>query len=175
MKQAVMAGAALAVGGCGWFAQREPVPVAGPAPGPGALSGYEQEAVTLRAVAPVEVGPGPMVETLTEAPGRALYAQYCTVCHGETGQGDGALGAPLPVRPADLTGLAARNGGTYPAQRVLGTVYGTPGPFHRGTLPGFEAILTGAVREWAAPDGSVILAPEGLIDLVAYVGSLQAG
>lgn len=166
MKQALMAAAALAVSGCGWFSQREAVPT----------SGYEarSEAVTLRAVAPLRVMPGPMIEPLGVDPGASLYTEYCTVCHGETGQGDGALGAPLPVRPADLTGLAALNGGSYPARRVFDTLYGSPGPFHRGTLPGFDRVLAGEVREWAAPDGSVILAPKALIDLVGYVGSLQA-
>ncbi|QRF65844.1 c-type cytochrome [Ponticoccus alexandrii] len=165
MKQAIMAGAALAVSGCGWFSQRETVPV----------SGYEarSETVTLRAVAPLEIRPGPLVETWDPVPGAALYAEFCTACHGATGRGDGPLGGPLPVAPADLTGLAARNGGHYPGRRILDTVHGTPGPYHRGTLPGFDRLLSGEVREWAAPDGDRILAPKGLIDLVAYVGTLQ--
>ena len=35
--------------------------------------------------------------------GRALYAQYCTSCHGESGRGDGPSGAGLGTKPADLT------------------------------------------------------------------------
>jgi mono/diheme cytochrome c family protein len=35
--------------------------------------------------------------------GKVVYAQYCATCHGETGKGDGAGGANLPIKPQDLT------------------------------------------------------------------------
>jgi cytochrome c oxidase cbb3-type subunit III len=33
--------------------------------------------------------------------GKALYAQYCTTCHGATGHGDGPLAATLNPKPAN--------------------------------------------------------------------------
>ena len=36
------------------------------------------------------------------AAGRELYAQYCAVCHGEEGRGDGPGGATLDPKPADF-------------------------------------------------------------------------
>ena len=37
------------------------------------------------------------------AAGQALYQQYCVVCHGREGKGDGPVGLTLNPRPADLT------------------------------------------------------------------------
>jgi mono/diheme cytochrome c family protein len=38
--------------------------------------------------------------------GKKLYTQYCVVCHGEKGKGDGAAVAGLPKRPADHSSAA---------------------------------------------------------------------
>jgi mono/diheme cytochrome c family protein len=37
------------------------------------------------------------------AEGQKLYMIYCSSCHGDKGQGDGAAGKALPVKPADHT------------------------------------------------------------------------
>ena len=39
--------------------------------------------------------------------GAAMYKQYCAVCHGKTGKGDGPAASALKQAPADLTTLAA--------------------------------------------------------------------
>lgn len=46
--------------------------------------------------------------------GHNLYEQYCMVCHGLRGQGDGELAEELRVAPADLTTIAKRRGGVFP-------------------------------------------------------------
>ena len=62
--------------------------------------------------------------------GKDTYAAYCAVCHGRTGTGNGPAAPALKVAPADLTQLAARQGGTYNpvvVQRmILGTEKTTP-------------------------------------------------
>jgi len=50
--------------------------------------------------------------------GENLYGVYCASCHGEDGKGNGAMAAWLKVPPADLTRIAARNGGKFPLERV---------------------------------------------------------
>jgi len=35
--------------------------------------------------------------------GKKLYSQYCAICHGKKGKGDGVAGMALKPRPADFT------------------------------------------------------------------------
>ena len=46
----------------------------------------------------------PLIEnkTATEE-GKKIYAQICTVCHGEKGKGDGAAGIALSPKPGNFT------------------------------------------------------------------------
>ena len=44
-----------------------------------------------------------------QAEGKKLYVTYCSTCHGESGKGDGAAGAALPVKPSDHTNGAVMN------------------------------------------------------------------
>jgi mono/diheme cytochrome c family protein len=46
--------------------------------------------------------------------GSETYKEYCAVCHGKTGKGDGPAASALKVRPPDLTVLARRHGGKFP-------------------------------------------------------------
>ena len=50
--------------------------------------------------------------------GGNLFRAYCASCHGEDAKGDGSMAAWLKVQPPDLTQIAARNGGTFPIERV---------------------------------------------------------
>lgn len=56
--------------------------------------------------------------------GEALYLEYCAVCHGAEGRGDGPAAAALQKPPSDLTGLAAANGGAFPATMVYQLIDG---------------------------------------------------
>lgn len=58
------------------------------------------------------------------AHGAALYAKNCAACHGADAKGDGTESLGLGTPPPDLTGLAARNGGTFPRDYVLTTIDG---------------------------------------------------
>jgi hypothetical protein len=46
------------------------------------------------------------------------FNAYCAPCHGRDGTGAGPVASALKTRPADLTRLAQRAGGIFPAARV---------------------------------------------------------
>ena len=77
----------------------------------------------------------PLVAVLTPALGLAqdegqrvagseVFKTYCAVCHGTGGKGNGQLADALRVKPADLTILAKKNGGTFPKDQTLRIVDG---------------------------------------------------
>ena len=47
------------------------------------------------------------------------FRAYCAQCHGLKGEGDGPVAGTLKVAPPDLTGMAQRNGGTFPGRSSL--------------------------------------------------------
>ena len=55
---------------------------------------------------------------------RADYQTFCVNCHGATGTGDGVLAASLDPRPADLTLISARHGGSFPTTYVMSVIDG---------------------------------------------------
>lgn len=56
--------------------------------------------------------------------GKDLFYSNCASCHGVGGKGDGPLGQVLTIRPADLTTLAKRTKGKYPADKVYQMIDG---------------------------------------------------
>jgi mono/diheme cytochrome c family protein len=53
-----------------------------------------------------------------------LYGRHCAACHGVEGRGDGPLAESLRITPADLTGLAARAGGSFDEATVMSMIDG---------------------------------------------------
>ena len=50
---------------------------------------------------------------IVQAKGKRLYKQYCSLCHGEGGKGDGFNAFNLNPRPADLTKVCVVKGAEY--------------------------------------------------------------
>lgn len=61
---------------------------------------------------------------LAGGPGAYTYRTYCATCHGTGGKGDGKLASVLTVKPADLTRIAERHDGTFPADYVRARIDG---------------------------------------------------
>jgi len=57
--------------------------------------------------------------------GRETYRTSCASCHGISGKGDGPAASALKRPPTDLTTIARRNGGRFPAVRVFQSVEGS--------------------------------------------------
>ncbi len=113
--------------------------------------------------------------TATEPPeisGRALYEANCLTCHGASGKGDGPGAAGLTRRPADLTGIAARNGGTFPVAGVMSTING----YFRSdasVMPHFGGVVDGRTVLVDTGDGILTPAPEALVALAEFLRGLQ--
>ncbi len=48
--------------------------------------------------------------------GAQMYTEYCAVCHGKDGKGNGPAAAALKAKPADLTQLAKQHNGEISAK-----------------------------------------------------------
>lgn len=122
-------------------------------------------ALTLAACVP----PGPPATT-----GASDFADLCAPCHGPTGVGNGAMAAALKIKPADLTGLSARNGGTFPLARVMSKIWGyTKGQGAPSMMPEFGPLLDGPTVLVDVGDGIQTPTPQRLIDLANYLVTIQ--
>jgi mono/diheme cytochrome c family protein len=101
--------------------------------------------------------------------GSAIFGLYCATCHGPAAKGDGPLAAMMTRRPADLTQIARRNGGTYPSEIVARTIDGrSPAKGHGG---GDMPVWGDAFAKSKADTTPV---EEKINRLVAYLESIQA-
>lgn len=108
------------------------------------------------------------------AEGERLFVNHCATCHGPEARGDGPMTPVLAVPPADLTGLSARNGGVFPIGRVIRRIDGTTEVLaHGGPMPVFGLLLDGPSEAVLTPDGSEIIAPERIVDIVSWLATLQ--
>jgi mono/diheme cytochrome c family protein len=57
-------------------------------------------------------------EELATYSGAELFKRFCASCHGGNGEGDGPVAPTLRVMVPDLTRLAQRRRGEYPAEAV---------------------------------------------------------
>jgi mono/diheme cytochrome c family protein len=56
--------------------------------------------------------------------GSEYFVRWCASCHGEDARGTGPAAGALKVRPADLTRIAARRGGEFPAGEIARKIDG---------------------------------------------------
>lgn len=102
------------------------------------------------------------------------FAAYCAGCHGAGGKGDGEMAAGLAKRPADLTVLSSKNGGVFPATRVMAQIWGYTGGKDGGrVMPQFAALLDGELVPYDGGDGIASPTPVRLVQLAEYVEGLQ--
>jgi mono/diheme cytochrome c family protein len=105
--------------------------------------------------------------------GSRLFAQNCAACHGADGRAEGLVAAGLEQAPADLTLIAERNGGRFPADDVLAKIHGYGGPGHFGDMPDFADLEAGGSVLWETQNGQKIATPRALVALVVYLEGLQ--
>lgn len=114
---------------------------------------------------------GPPAETYSAFSGKISYKTYCMNCHGVEGKGDGYLADSLKQKPTDLTVLAKKNNGAFPAERVWGSIDGREAIKGHGSR---EMPVWGDAFLW--PDTSPERQAEAkrkVGELVEYVRSIQ--
>jgi mono/diheme cytochrome c family protein len=102
--------------------------------------------------------------------GSALFNTYCVACHGADARGSGPLASSLKKKPADLTQLARKNGGVFPAELVYQVIDGrNPVKGHGGgDMPVWgEALLK------SQDGGSEDAVKDRIWSLVAYLAAVQ--
>jgi len=60
----------------------------------------------------------PVTDAAAAKRGAATFQTFCASCHGASARGDGPMADSLRFAPADLTAIARRNGGHFPAEKV---------------------------------------------------------
>jgi mono/diheme cytochrome c family protein len=103
--------------------------------------------------------------------GQDDYLALCSSCHGDSGMGDGPAAAGLSPPPADLTRLAAVNGGDFPFLDVMSRVDGYTR--EGGGMPEFGQMFGDALVPLETAPGVFTPTPPRLIALAEYVDSLQ--
>ena len=123
--------------------------------------------------APAQSAPTVKHVPITNAPpnsGKEMFNSYCAVCHGTNAKGDGPAASAMKVAPTDLTALAQKNGGKYPAAHVGSVIRG------QGTLPshGSEDMPVWGRLFSSISQGHDAQVQQRVANLVEYIGTLQA-
>jgi mono/diheme cytochrome c family protein len=60
----------------------------------------------------------------TPSSGKEMFNAYCASCHGTDAKGDGPAAPALKIPTTNLTTLAVKNGGDFPAAHVAAVIQG---------------------------------------------------
>lgn len=102
--------------------------------------------------------------------GKTMFNDYCAVCHGKDATGNGPAASAMKTPPTDLTMLAKKNDGKYPAAHVAAVIRGQASTPSHGSQdmpvwgPLFSSIDQGR-------QGQV---QQRIANLVTYVEGIQA-
>ena len=102
--------------------------------------------------------------------GKQMFQAYCASCHGATGKGDGPAAPALNPPPGDLTALSKKNGGKFPADRVLSILRGQEPVTAHGNrdMPVWGKVF------WSMSQGHESEVNQRITNLTHYVESLQS-
>jgi mono/diheme cytochrome c family protein len=115
-----------------------------------------------------EIKHGPIKQT-SAASGQEMYKNYCAVCHAPDGKGNGPAAEALKVPPTDLTTLAEKNGGKYPALKVSAIIRGEETLAAHGSkdMPIWGKLF------WSMSNGHEAEVQQRVANLNKYIESLQ--
>jgi mono/diheme cytochrome c family protein len=115
----------------------------------------------------------PALDRDAAARGAVTFRIYCGSCHGKTGHGDGKLAESLRRPPADLTRLAAKDGGVFDAEKVRQAIDGreTVAAHGESDMPVWGMTFDQPERDGEEEQAEI---RAKLDDLVAFLQTLQA-
>lgn len=108
------------------------------------------------------------VSPTSAASGEQMFKTYCATCHGLDGRGAGPAASALKKQPANLTELAAHNGGKFPEMKVFSTIKGDSDTTAHGSkdMPVWGSLFPSV----SSSEGEVQLR---ISNLTAYVKTIQ--
>ncbi|MFY0691089.1 MAG: cytochrome c [Paracoccaceae bacterium] len=113
---------------------------------------------------------------LAEEPdvGRREYLNACAICHGESGNGEGALASLLTVPVPGLRAITAQNGGTFPMLDMIHIIDGRTGlRGHGSEMPVWGAMFRNAIPEDAGLYASELIVRGRVLAIAEYLRSIQ--
>jgi mono/diheme cytochrome c family protein len=110
------------------------------------------------------------IQQTSAASGKEMYTQYCAPCHGTDGKGTGPAASAMKAPPTDLTQLAKKHDGKYPADHVAAVLRFGSGPGAHGSadMPVWGPLFKSLDK---FHDTTV---QQRVSNLVAYIETLQA-
>jgi mono/diheme cytochrome c family protein len=115
-----------------------------------------------------QIGPRTPPLVIESMHGPDLYRVYCASCHGREGKGNGPAAVALRVPPSDLTALAKRQNGVFPALEVTRMIRGGSNITAHGTD---EMPMWGTIFRALDPSDARVKAR--IDSLVSYIEAIQ--
>lgn len=108
------------------------------------------------------------IQMTSAASGSEMFNSYCAACHGKDAKGDGPAAASLKVPPTNLTELAKKNNGKFPADHVANILRNGVSGAHGSTdMPVWGPLFS----QVSGRDNSIVQIR--ISNLVHYLESLQ--
>lgn len=108
--------------------------------------------------------------------GQEIFQQYCAICHGPEGNGDGEIGLLFKLKPKALSQLSKENGGEYPFEMVYQTLKATkPVQGHGTGMPvwGGYFQVEKALNDPSMDDDDALAAIGKMLSVIYYIETLQ--
>jgi mono/diheme cytochrome c family protein len=123
--------------------------------------------------APAQAVPTVKHVPISDAPsnsGQEMFNSYCAVCHGKDAKGDGPAAPAMKTAPTDLTTLAEKDKGQYPAAHVAAVIRGQASTPSHGSqdMPVWGPLFS------SISQGHDAQVQQRVANLVGYIETLQA-
>ena len=107
------------------------------------------------------------IKHTSAASGKEMYVQYCAPCHGTDAKGNGPAASAMKAPPTDLTQLARKHDGKYPADHVASVLKFGGGAHGSADMPVWGPLLQSLDK---FHDTAV---QQRVSNIVTYIESLQ--